>query len=249
MQDIEVLTDLVRMARRAVAFTGAGMSTESGIPDFRSPGGIWTRHKPVQYADFMAHHAARVQGWKLAAGMYLESRTCRPNAGHRALAALEKRGHVAAVITQNIDGLHQDAGSSHVIELHGTNRQVRCQYCSRNWPTEAIIARWQAGEEAPACEDCGGPLKTATVSFGQSMPEEAMNRAAKATLKAELFIAMGSSLLVEPAASFPRIAKGNGASLVIINRDPTPLDGIADTVIRRPIGETLTALLERMAIA
>ena len=172
MQGMELLIDLVRMARRGIAFTGAGISTESGIPDFRSPGGIWTRHKPVQYADFLAHRPARIQGWKLAAGMFLESSTRQPNDGHRAIAELERRGHLAAVITQNIDGLHRDAGSRNVIELHGTNRRVRCQYCSREWPTEDIVERWQAGDEAPECSDCNGPLKTATISFGQSMPEE-----------------------------------------------------------------------------
>jgi len=246
MHEIEVLADLVRMARSAVAFTGAGISTESGIPDFRSPGGIWTRHQPVLYSEFMASREARVRGWKLAAGMFLESREAQPNDGHRAIAELERRGHVAAVITQNIDGLHRDAGSAGVIELHGTNRKVRCQDCSSTWPTEDIVERWQAGDEAPDCEDCGGPLKTATVSFGQSMPEHEMRRAGEVTLRAELFLAIGSSLVVEPAASFPRIAKGNGASLVIINREPTPLDDLADAVIRRPIGETLTALLGKL---
>jgi NAD-dependent deacetylase len=249
MHEIEVLADLVRMARSAVAFTGAGISTESGIPDFRSPGGIWTRHKPVLYSEFMASREARVRGWKLAAGMFLESRAAQPNDGHRAIAELERRGHVAAVITQNIDGLHRDAGSAGVIELHGTNRKVCCQDCSSTWPTEDIVERWQAGDEAPDCEDCGGPLKTATVSFGQSMPEHEMRRAGEVTLRAELFLAIGSSLVVEPAASFPRIAKGNGASLVIINREPTPLDELADAVIRRPIGETLNALLARLGYA
>jgi NAD-dependent deacetylase len=246
MQAVDVLADLVRMARRAVAFTGAGISTESGIPDFRSPGGVWTRHKPVLYGDFMARRDARVQGWKLAAGMFLESRSARPNEGHRALAELERRGHVAAVITQNIDGLHHDAGNSGVIELHGSNRRVRCQGCGREWPTEAIVARWQAGDEAPECEDCGGPLKTATVSFGQSMPEDEMRRAGEVTQRAELFLAIGSSLVVEPAASFPRLAKRAGASLVIVNREPTPLDDIADLVIPEPIGKTLNAVLDRL---
>ncbi len=246
MRSIEVLADLVRMARRGVAFTGAGISTESGIPDFRSPGGIWTRHKPVQYGDFMASRAARVQGWKLAAGMFLESRGSRPNDGHRALAELERRGHLAAVITQNIDGLHRDAGNTGVIELHGTNRRVRCQSCAREWMTERIVARWQEGDEAPECDDCGGPLKTATISFGQAMPEAEMRRAGEVTQCTELFLAIGSSLVVEPAASFPRLAKQSGASLVIINRDPTPLDDIADAVIREPIGETMNALLARL---
>ena len=244
MQGIELLIDLVRIARHGVAFTGAGISTESGIPDFRSPGGIWTRHQPVLYADFLAHRPARIQGWKLAAGMFLESRTTRPNDGHRAIAELERRGHLGAVITQNIDGLHRDAGSSTVIELHGTNRVVRCQYCGREWPTEDIVERWQVGDEAPECSDCNGPLKTATISFGQSMPEEEMRLAADATQRAELFLAIGSSLVVEPAASFPRVAKRNGASLVIINREPTPLDEIADLVIREPIGKTMNALMQ-----
>jgi NAD-dependent deacetylase len=256
MQELEALADMVRMARHGVAFTGAGISTESGIPDFRSPGGIWSRHKPVMYGDFMASREARVRGWKLGAGMFRESRRARPNDGHRAIAELQRRGHLAAVITQNIDGLHRDALreshdvpalSERIIEIHGTNRQVRCQSCKREWPTEIIVARWEAGEEAPDCEHCGGPLKTATISFGQAMPEEDMRRAGELALQAELFLAVGSSLVVEPAASLPRLAKQSGASLVIINNQPTPLDDMADLVIREPIGSTMKSLLQRLA--
>lgn len=266
MQSMDAFADLVRMARRGVAFTGAGISTESGIPDFRSPGGIWSRHKPVLYGDFMASREARVRAWKLGAGMFRECRNARPNDGHKAIAELQRRGHLAAVITQNIDGLHRDAlldnfgggrsvqrvaegvteFAAEMIEIHGTNRQVRCQSCRREWPTEVIVSRWENGDEAPECEDCGGPLKTATISFGQSMPEDAMQRAGEASMQAELFLAIGSSLVVEPAASLPRLAKQSGASLVILNNQPTPLDGIADLVIREPIGATLNGLLQRL---
>lgn len=259
MQELDALADLVRMARRGVAFTGAGISTESGIPDFRSPGGIWSRHKPVLYGDFMASRDARVRAWKLGAGMFRESRRARPNDGHRAIAELQRRGHLAAVITQNIDGLHRDAldearaaaheasdQAGHIIEIHGTNRQVRCQFCKREWQTETIVARWEAGDEAPDCEHCGGPLKTATISFGQAMPEEEMRHAGELALQAELFLAIGSSLVVEPAASLPRLAKQAGASLVIINNQPTPLDAMADLIIREPIGSTMTSLLQRL---
>ncbi len=246
MDSLETLTDLVRMARRAVAFTGAGISTESGIPDFRSPGGLWSRHTPVMYDEFMRSESARVESWKLSAAMYRECSAARPNDGHLAIAELQRRGHVAAVITQNVDGLHQDAGSEPVIELHGTNRIAACQHCWTTWPYTDILARWEQGEAAPKCEACGGPIKSRTISFGQAMPEDEMRVAADITVQADLYIAIGSSLVVEPAASFPRHAKRAGASLVIINNQPTPLDDIADLIIREPIGATLRTLVQRL---
>ena len=246
MDEIETLADLVRTARTGVVFTGAGISTESGIPDFRSPNGIWSRERPVMYDDFMAHHSQRVHAWRLSAHMFRECASARPNAGHLAIAELQRRGNVAALVTQNVDGLHQDAGSGNVIELHGSNRSVACQHCGRQWPTPEIVARVEAGEEAPACDTCGGPLKTRTISFGQTMPETEMQSAAEMTLAADLFLAIGSSLVVEPAASFPRMAKQSGAALVILNAEPTPLDNIADLVLRSRIGETLQALMARL---
>ena len=245
MNDVEALADLVRAARAAVVFTGAGISTESGIPDFRGPNGIWSKETPVMYADFMADRSERVRGWKLTAHMFRECAQARPNLGHQAIAELQRRGHVAAIITQNVDGLHQDAGSSAVIELHGSNRFVACQHCGREWPTPEILARRDCGEEAPDCSDCGGPLKTRTISFGQAMPVTEMQRAMEATVAADLFIAIGSSLVVEPAASFPRLARQSGASLVILNAEPTPLDGIATLVLHGRIGETMRELMSR----
>jgi NAD-dependent deacetylase len=246
MDDIDTFAELMRAARRAVVFTGAGISTESGIPDFRGPDGIWSRETPVMYQDFMADRSERVRGWKLSAHMFRECAQARPNAGHLAIAELQRRGHVAAVITQNVDGLHQDAGSAAVVELHGSNRSVACQHCGREWPTPEILARHAGGEEAPACESCGGPLKTRTISFGQSMPEAEMRRAMEATSAADHFIAIGSSLVVEPAASFPRLARKAGASLVILNAEPTPLDDIADLLLRGRIGATLRELMVRL---
>jgi len=246
MSQLETLTDLVKMARRGVAFTGAGISTESGIPDFRSPSGLWTKHTPVMYDEFMSSHSARVSSWKLSAAMYKECSAARPNDGHLGLAELQRRGHLMAVVTQNVDGLHQDAGSEPVIELHGTNRRAACQRCWQSWPYTEVLARWEAGEADPTCADCGGPIKSKTISFGQAMPEDEMRRAGDLTMQADLYLAIGSSLVVEPAASFPRHAKRAGASLVIINNQPTPLDDMADLVIREPIGATMRALLGRL---
>lgn len=235
---------MVRSARKGVAFTGAGISTESGIPDFRSPGGIWSQYTPVMYDDFMSSRSERVRGWKLGAAMFRECARAQPNAGHRAIAELERRGHIAAVVTQNVDGLHHDAGSANVIELHGTNRIVACQFCGKQWPTDVVVARWEQGDEAPECDACGGPLKTGTVSFGQAMPEREMRRASAVTMEADLYVAIGSSLVVEPAASFPRIAKRAGAALVILNNTPTPLDELADLVVSGQIGKIMRELLQ-----
>ncbi|OGA08500.1 MAG: hypothetical protein A3H33_15910 [Betaproteobacteria bacterium RIFCSPLOWO2_02_FULL_65_20] len=246
MDALDRFASLVRGARKGVAFTGAGISTESGIPDFRSAGGIWSQYTPVMYNDFLSDRSERVRGWKFGAAMFRECASAQPNEGHRIIAELERRGHIAAVVTQNIDGLHHDAGSSNVIELHGTNRIVACQSCGKQWPTPVIVARWERGDEAPDCDACGGPLKTGTVSFGQAMPEHEMQRAAAVTMQADLYVAIGSSLVVEPAASFPRIAKRAGAALVILNNAPTPLDEFADLVVNDQIGRTMQALLQRL---
>jgi NAD-dependent deacetylase len=246
MDALDRFASLVRSARKGVAFTGAGISTESGIPDFRSPCGIWSQYTPVLYNDFMSRRSERVRGWKMGAAMFRECALARPNEGHKAIAELERRGHIAAVVTQNVDGLHHDAGSGNVIELHGTNRVVACQWCAKQWPTGVVVERWERGDEAPECDACGGPLKTGTVSFGQAMPENEMRRAAAVTLEADLYVAIGSSLVVEPAASFPRIAKRAGANLVIVNNAPTPLDELADLVVNDQIGKTMQELLLRL---
>ena len=249
MDPLETFTDLVRMARRGVAFTGAGISTDSGIPDFRGPNGVWKTQTPVMYEDFMNDREARIRAWKRAADNYRARQGVKPNAGHFALAELQRRGHLAAIVTQNVDGLHTEAGSSNVIELHGSTRESACQWCGRSWPTQYIVERCEHGDLAPDCDDCAGPIKTKTVSFGQSMPQDEMHKAAEVTSNSDLYIAIGSTLLVEPAASFPRMARRAGASLVILNNAETPLDDYADLVLREQISETLQEVMRRLGYA
>jgi NAD-dependent deacetylase len=233
---------MIADARNVVAFTGAGISTESGIPDFRSPGGIWTRYKPIEFSDFLASAEARRETWrrKFATHPTIESAT--PNAGHRALARLVEQGRMSAVITQNIDGLHQASGvpEAKVIELHGNTTYAVCLDCRRRYELDWVREMFAAGEQLPVCTDCGGHIKTATISFGQPMPEDEMARARAASLAADLFIVLGSSLVVYPAAGFPLLAKRNGARLVIVNRDPTEQDKLADLIIHGEIGATLS---------
>jgi NAD-dependent deacetylase len=242
-QDIAELAQAIAQARRAVVFTGAGISTESGIPDFRSPGGIWTRMAPIDFSDFLASDEARRETWRRRFAMEETFRAAAPNRGHRAVAELVRRGKVAAVITQNIDGLHQAAGiaDDRVIELHGNTTYAHCLDCKSRYELDALRVAFERDGTAPLCDDCGGYVKTATISFGQAMPVAAMRRAETETLAADLFIVAGSSLVVYPAAGLPELAKHNGASLLIINREPTGLDPIADLVLNRSIGETLGA--------
>lgn len=232
-------------ARCTVVFTGAGISTESGIADFRSPGGVWSRYRPVMYQDFVASREARQRYWAMKKEAHAEFAGARPNSAHRALADLEKEGKLRAIITQNIDGLHQDAGSEKVLELHGTARHVICLGCPRRYTAEEIIRRMdEEGIDVPICDDCGGPLKPATISFGQNLPVDVLAESEQLCRECELFLALGSSLVVQPAAGLPALAKQRGACLVIINRDETPLDSIADHVIRTPIGESMMRILE-----
>jgi NAD-dependent deacetylase len=242
---IAELTRLIEQSRRAVVFTGAGISTESGIPDFRSPGGIWTRMAPIDFADFLASEEARRETWRRRFAMEEIFRGAAPNRGHRAVAELVRRGKVGAVITQNIDGLHQASciPSERVIELHGNTTYAHCLDCARHYELEVVRAAFERDETTPICDDCGGFVKTATISFGQAMPPAAMRRAETETIAADLFIVAGSSLFVYPAAAFPELAKRYGATLVIVNREPTGLDGIADLVLPRSIGETLGAAI------
>ncbi len=242
-RDIAALERLLREARRVVLFTGAGISTESGIPDFRSPGGLWTRYRPIDFGDFMQSEAARREAWRRKFATDPTIRAARPNRGHRAVAALVRSGKASSVITQNIDGLHQESGvpEERVIELHGNTTYAHCLDCRRRYEIAALRLAFEQDERPPCCEACGGLVKTATISFGQPMPQEAMRRAERETLAADLFIVAGSSLVVYPAAGFPELASRNGAALVIINRDPTGLDAIADLVLNRAIGETLGA--------
>jgi len=239
----------LKKSRAVVFFTGAGISTESGVPDFRSPGGVWTKYQPVLFQDFLASEAARVRHWQLKKATYELFKTVKANIGHYAICEFEQRGQLLGLITQNIDGLHKLAGTSEakLVELHGTDRLVTCLKCGKPFQPADVYEKWHEGLPTPTCDSCGGYLKSANVSFGQSMPVEAMRRAQDWSEQAELFIVIGSSLQVQPAASFPVIAKRGGALLVIVNRDPTPLDDIADFVYRQPIGKFFSELLPLMA--
>jgi NAD-dependent deacetylase len=241
--EIAELAGMIAAARRIVLFTGAGISTESGIPDFRSPGGIWTRLKPIDFEDFLDSEAARREAWRRRFELDPVLREAAPNRGHRACAALIGQRKAAAVITQNIDGLHQASGvpDEQVIELHGNTTYARCLDCRARYELEAVRAAFERDGTAPRCADCGGFVKTATISFGQAMPQDAMRRAEVETRAADLFIVLGSSLVVYPAAGFPVLAKESGARLAIINREPTEVDRAADLVLNRSIGEVLGA--------
>ena len=235
---------LIAESTRIVGFTGAGISTESGIPDFRSPGGVWANNRTVDYDEFIRYRESRIEYWRQKVAMWPEMRDAEPNAGHLAFAELEQRGKLLALITQNIDRLHHKAGNQEVIELHGRATEVECLTCHQLLPMEAAVARITAGDPAPECDDCGGYLKPATISFGQSMPALALELAVNACLTCELLIVAGSALEVYPAASLPEVAKRSGAYLIIINRTPTSFDQLADLVIREPIGLSLPRLLD-----
>ena len=238
---IRDLRRLMDECRRAVVFTGAGISTESGIPDFRSPGGIWTQYKPIPYGKFIASEEMRRETWRRKIAIDKTMTAARPNRGHQAVASLVHRGKVASVVTQNIDGLHQASGvpADQVIELHGNTTYAHCLDCRARYELAPIKAQFEIDETLPHCGACGGLVKTATVSFGEAMPEDAMHRAHAETLACDLFLAIGSSLVVFPAATFPMIAKDNGARLVILNRDPTEFDSFADLVLNHEIGPIL----------
>lgn len=238
---MELLVELLRASRRSVVFTGAGISTESGIPDFRSPGGIWTQMAPIDFRDFVSSDDMRKEAWRRRFAMEEMFTTARPNEGHDAVAALVKSGKASHIITQNIDNLHQQSGvpDDRVIEIHGNTRYAKCLRCGARAELEPLRAHFETHGEPPDCRFCGGIVKTATISFGQAMPEDEMARAEEATLACDLFIVLGSSLVVYPAAGFPILAKKNGARLVIVNRDPTDQDDYADLVLNRQIGPTM----------
>ena len=229
-------------SRTAVAFTGAGISTESGIPDFRSPGGVWATSSPVLFSDFLADPSARAEYWRQKATAHRDFAASQPNAGHRVLARCEAAGLLRGVVTQNIDELHQQAGSVNVLELHGTARKVACLECAWRDDAGQWNERFLREGIVPDCPSCGGVIKHATVSFGQQLPPTVLMRASQWSRQADLFLAIGSSLVVEPAARLPRVARDHGACLIIINREPTPLDDRADIVIRDSIGSVLTAI-------
>jgi NAD-dependent deacetylase len=233
------LQEIVDRASVIVPFTGAGISTECGIPDFRSPGGIWTKYRPIPFDDFLASQEARNESWRRRFAMAEQFGAARPGRGHRALASLYRAGKVPAVVTQNIDNLHQDSGmaAEHVVELHGNTTYGLCLDCAQRYELPWVRERMDAANGcAPDCPTCGGYIKTATISFGQTMPDTAMQRAQDFALSCDLFLAIGSSLVVWPAAGFPLLAKRNGAQLVIVNREPTEFDDIADLVVREDIG-------------
>lgn len=243
--DAQRLADLIRKSSCGVVFTGAGISTESGIPDFRSPGGVWDRMPPIYFDAFVNSPDMRKETWRRRFAMEDMFAGAKPNAGHRAVAELVKRGKVSHVITQNIDNLHQDSGvpPESVIELHGNTTYATCLVCSTRYEIAPLRDRFEKDGDAPTCKLCGGLVKAATISFGQAMPEKAMQQAQDATLACDLFLVAGSSLVVYPAAGFPLLAKRMGARLVILNRTPTDQDEHADLVIRSGIGATLTAVL------
>jgi NAD-dependent deacetylase len=243
---IRHLRDLVEGAGSVVPFTGAGISTECGIPDFRSPGGIWTKMRPIEFGDFVASQEARDESWRRRFAMEEQFGGAKPGRGHRALAALYKAGKIPGIITQNIDNLHQASGFSpqHVVELHGNTTFATCLDCNARYELAWVRQRMDAANGcAPDCPSCGGYIKTATISFGQAMPDAAMQRAQDLALHCDLFLAIGSSLLVWPAAGFPLTAKRNGAQLVIINREATEFDEIADLVVRQDIGTVLESFI------
>jgi len=238
------LEKLIADAERVVAFTGAGISTECGIPDFRSPGGIWTKNMPIEFSDFVSSAEMRREAWRRKFALDDAFSGVEPGRGHAAIAHLIDIGKATHVITQNIDNLHQASGvaDEHVIELHGNGTYARCLECGVRHELAWVRPKFEAAGEPPDCPDCGGLVKSATISFGQSMPQDQMARAEAATMNCDLFLAIGSSLVVYPAAAFPLMAKQNGARLVIINRDATDIDPYADLVLNEDIGTVLEPL-------
>jgi NAD-dependent deacetylase len=248
MENIETVADMISKAHKVIVFTGAGISTESGIQDFRSPGGLWQQWDPdeLTFDKFMNSRASREHYWGFSRAIWPTMAGAKPNIGHYAIAELYKMGKLDGVITQNVDGLHQAAGvpDNNVVELHGTIRWVSCLRCGKRWPREEIEKRMdRTGEKAPECE-CGGFLKQATIAFGQSLPPDAIQQAEEKSSGCDVFIVAGSSLVVYPAAQMPLLAKDNGAKLVIITLSDTPHDRYADLIINEKTGPTLSRIAE-----
>ncbi len=244
--DLRELARLIDTSARVVFFTGAGISTESGIPDFRSPGGIWSKIKPIEFADFVNSIDARRESWRRRFDGGDQLNAAEPNIGHFAIAHLIDSGKASVVVTQNVDNLHQASGvpEDKVIELHGNASYASCLMCGKRYELDELGAQWQAHQEIAPCIQCGGLIKSATISFGQAMPEAEMRRAHVEMQACDLLIVVGSSLVVYPAAGLPELAKRFDARLVILNREATPLDDLADLVLHREIGPTLGALAE-----
>ena len=242
LANIQTLADTIKKAEHIIAFTGAGMSTDSGIPDFRSPGGKWSKVKPVMFEDFISNDEARFEYWRQKSEGFDEFGKAKPNAGHQMLASWEVNRSLRGIVTQNIDGLHQDAGNEVVLEIHGTARDVQCLDCGFRDVADVYCKYFLQENAVPNCPSCSsGLLKHATISFGQQLDVDVLKAATAMVRTADLMLVMGSSLLVEPAASLPITAKQYGCKLVIINRDATQLDSFADLVIRDNIAKTLTA--------
>lgn len=245
MQELVQFRELLHNSQRVVVFTGAGISTESGIPDFRGPNGVWNKIKPIDFQEFISSEAVRRQTWQRWFEHGRGLLEAKPNSGHYAIASLVNSGKVAAVITQNVDNLHQVSGVSphQIIELHGNASYAKCLSCGKRVEMEAINQEFSGTGQVGPCNDCGGIIKSATISFGQMMPEAPMQQAQQETLACDLFIVLGSSLTVYPAAGFPAMAYENGSKLVIVNQQPTEMDSIADLVINAGIGDTLQMVL------
>jgi NAD-dependent deacetylase len=244
---ISLIADKIKQGGKNLVFTGAGISTESGIPDYRSQGGIWDKFRPVYFDEFMSDREAREEYWRRWQELYQGIQQARPNAGHSAIARLDQMGLLEALITQNVDGLHQEAGlaDKKIIELHGNTRRIRCMSCRNITATEEIQARLQSGDAAPECE-CGGYLKPDTISFGQAMPVDAVEKAAALSHTSDFFLVVGSTLLVQPAAHMPVYAKQNNAFLAIVNLSDTPCDNICDVLIRDKAGKVLQRIVEKV---
>jgi len=247
-EEIAALLRLIRSSERIVALTGAGISTESGIPDFRSPGGLWTRGiKPITYQDFVASEEARLEDWGRRFRMNADFAAALPNAGHIGLARLAEEGRLQTLITQNIDSLHRRAGvpEEKIIEIHGNSAEGRCLDCRASMLLETVRGIIDATNASPRCA-CGGLVKAAVISFGERVPDQLLQRATDAAQGADLFLVIGSSLQVQPAATLPLVAKRSGAALAIVNRDATPLDQLADFAVHCPIGTFFSALYPQL---
>jgi NAD-dependent deacetylase len=245
--DLERIGNWLARAERCVVFTGAGVSTESGIPDFRSPGGVWSRTKPILFDDYRRDPQAQLEYWRQRAETQVQFADAQPNTAHLAFARWEAQGRIRGVVTQNIDGLHQLAGSRNVLELHGTARKVGCLDCGTLYDANDMLVKFQKTQSVPRCDRCAGLTKHATISFGQALSAEVLRESMRWSREADLYFAIGSSLVVTPAADLPVLAKESGARLVIINREPTPLDSLADVVLRNAIGSCVESVDSKMA--
>lgn len=249
-EQLQDAIELMQQANSIVALTGAGISTESGIPDFRSPGSIWQIEQPVSYFDFLHKPEARQKYWQTRRNLSGQVAAAQPNAAHQALVELERRGVLLGIITQNFDGLHHDAGNQaeRIVEIHGTSRAAACTLCGTRSSMAALQQRIDAGEIDPRCPDCGGYLKSATILFGQRVPETALTRAKELAASCDLFLVVGSSLKVTPAATLPRLALNRDVPFIIINLQATPLDDFADVVIHEKAGLILPQLVASLNV-